>query len=98
MLETLLHCFTGSGSWSQWAPPSRVTCTNPVSVPTQIFWDESGEGSMAVIVPYPQAIAAATATSLSQRGAPAVLRVGLGLIPLQLFPRSELLKRTSPPR
>src|SRR5215467_11891978 len=98
MLEILLHDFTGSGSWSQWAPPSRVTWTSPVSVPTQISWGDRGEGSTEVIVPYPHAIASGIATSPSQCCAPAVLPVRSGLITLQRFPRSELRNRISPPR
>src|SRR5579862_2043069 len=51
-LMTLVHVF----------PPSRVTCTLPSSVPTQITLESSGEGAMVRMVQWNSAAVLSTTT------------------------------------
>src|SRR5437870_8106114 len=87
--DTLLHVF----------PPSRVPCTSPSSVPTQITVESVGARLTVRIVLY------VSAPEMSYSIAPPLvtcldlsLRVRSGLILAQCSPPSAVLNTTLPPR
>src|SRR5215467_7262872 len=83
----------------QFCPPSRVTCTTPSSVPTQIVFGSTGEIEMESIAPN------VSAPLRSRKMGPPLLcclllslRVRSGLIGVQLLPPSLERNNTFPPR
>ncbi len=86
-IDTLVQC----------APPSRVSCTTPSSVATQICLAATGEGATASSVPN---VSAPVTSSVSPPVRPwrsLRLRVRSGLIGAQCRPASVLRNSTLPP-
>src|SRR6516225_7953842 len=83
----------------QWSPPSRVTCTTPSSVPTQMVLGSTGESDMERIAP------TVSAPLKSRKIGPPLLcclllslRVRSGEIGVQCWPPSVERNSTFPPR
>ena len=71
-------------TFCQVAPPFCVTCSRPVSLPTQIKPALSGEGATAYITPYPSA--RAFCASRERSGGPLLLARVAGEIGTDLLP------------
>ena len=84
-------------TFSQVLPPSRVTWTRPLVVPTQTTPSAAGEGAIAKIAPKPQAVARSTGTSPSQPVSSGSAPVRSGLTVCQLAPPSSERKSTWAP-
>src|SRR5262245_17348595 len=98
MLLTLVQsAIPGGVTFVQLLPSSRVTCTRPLSVPTQTRPSAAGDGAIAKITPKPHALARATGTSPSQPLAPGTPPVRSGLITSQDPPALVERKSTCAP-
>src|SRR2546426_12433781 len=81
--------------FAHWAPPSRVRCTNPSSLPTQMSPSSRGDSATAKIVSYHS-----TPVLSPVIGPPdhfcfdLSLRVRSGLIAFHDWPPSSVLNRT----
>src|SRR6202049_984076 len=82
---------------SQCWPPSRVTCTNPSSVPAQIKSFCTGDSTTEKIVSYTSTPVLSLVIGPPEAACFALsLRVRSGLMIVQLIPASVVLNNTSP--
>ncbi len=86
---TLVHVF----------PPSRVTCTFPSSVPTQMTSESSGDGAIAMIVQWNSAAVLSFEMSPPEDCCfDLSFVVRSGLIAVHVLPRSVERNSTFPPK
>ena len=78
-------------------PPSRVSCTRPSSVPTQISWSSRGDSAIVKMTPKPQGRAFSTVTAPAQPFAFGSAPERSGLALSQVSPESSERSRYCEP-